>query len=279
MDCENDSIAFYSTSKLVSVETESRNPDSGDWDPVDRLDLTHEWIYQRTDFEWAYDPVLWLDTVQQIGCGRRAAGELPPLDFDAVMLAGKMDYDTLSDWTDLLSWRMVPRIAGIANGIGGRIEVTYGQAEPCGGGRGRDGANYLADKTGDCYNVDMGSDPEQGYETWSAVLQTARHQGRRTRHGGRLAGHGAPVRVPGHPPLDEPGAVHRTRPSAGEVRMARLRPGAHRRRRRHRPGRRTRSPPAPSWAAPANRSPTSTATPSPTRSRCRARCCRSSRGR
>ncbi|MCA2175028.1 hypothetical protein LDL08_02405 [Nonomuraea glycinis] len=171
MDCENDAIAFYSTSKLVSVETESLNPGSGEWDPVDRLDLTHEWIYQRTDFGWAFDPVLWLDTVQQMGVAAEPPVMLPPLDFDAVMLAGKMDYDTMSDWTDLLSWRMVPRIAGIANGMGGRIEVTYGQASPCGGGRGRVGGNYLADKTGDCYQLDMGSDPEQGYETWSRFFK------------------------------------------------------------------------------------------------------------
>lgn len=165
--CANNAIAFYSTRKLSSVQTESLNPASGLWDPVDRLDLTQTWMYQRTDFGPAYDPVMWLDTVQQTGLAVGPSITLPPHDFDAVMLAGKMDYDTMSDWTDLLSWRMVPRIAAIANGMGGRIEVTYGQADACGGGKGRDGTDYFSDKIGDCYDVDMGSDPGSGYESWT----------------------------------------------------------------------------------------------------------------
>ncbi|MET7460417.1 RHS repeat-associated core domain-containing protein [Nonomuraea sp. NPDC005501] len=165
--CTNKAIAFFTTRKLTSVSTESLNPTSGGWDPVDRLDLKHTWIYQRTDFGPADDPALWLDAVQQTGLAGTSQVTLPQLDFDAVMLAGKMDYDTMSDWTDLVSWRMVPRIAGIANGMGGRTEVSYGQADPCSGGKGRDGSNYFADKTGDCYDVDQGSDPEQGYEAWT----------------------------------------------------------------------------------------------------------------
>ncbi|HUR06581.1 MAG TPA: hypothetical protein VM347_28825, partial [Nonomuraea sp.] len=113
------------------------------WDPVDRLDLAQTWIYQRTDFGPADDSALWLDTVQRIGPAATPEVALPPLDFDAVMLAGKMDYDSMSDWTDLLSWRMVPRIAAIGNGMGGRTEVTNGQADACGGGKGRDGSNYF----------------------------------------------------------------------------------------------------------------------------------------
>ncbi|WP_440099377.1 polymorphic toxin-type HINT domain-containing protein [Streptosporangium sp. H16] len=169
--CENDTIAFYSTRKLTSVRTESRDPASGAWDPVSRLDLAHQWIYQRTDFGPAFDPVLWLDTAQQTGLAASPPITLPPHDFDAVMLAGAMDYDTMSDWTNLLSWRMVPRVAAIANGMGGRIEVTYGQVDPCGGGKGRVGGNYLTDKTGDCFEVDMGSDPESGYETWTRYFK------------------------------------------------------------------------------------------------------------
>ncbi|MER6004316.1 RHS repeat-associated core domain-containing protein [Nonomuraea angiospora] len=169
--CANDAIAFYSTRKLASVQTESRNPSSGAWDPVTRLDFTHTWIYQRTDFGPAYDPVLWLDRIQQTGLAASTPIMLPPHDFDAVMLAGAMHYDTMSDWTDLLSWRMVPRISAVNNGMGGRIEVTYDQADPCGGGKGRVGGSYLSDKTGDCYQVDMGSDPEQGYESWTRYFK------------------------------------------------------------------------------------------------------------
>lgn len=169
--CTNSALAFYSTRKLTTVQTESLNPTSGSWDPVDRLDLTQTWIYQRTDFGPADDPVLWLDKVQQTGQAASPSIMLPSLDFDAVMLAGKMDYDSMSDWTDLLSWRMVPRIAAIANGMGGRTEVSYGQADACGGGKGRDGSNYFTDKVGDCYDVDMGSDPDSGYESWSRFFK------------------------------------------------------------------------------------------------------------
>ncbi|MFI0420468.1 RHS repeat-associated core domain-containing protein [Spongiactinospora sp. 9N601] len=167
IDCGNSAIAFYSSRKLDSISSEARHPDTGEWDPVRRLVLSHDWIYQRTDFGPPYDPVLWLDTVHEVGVAGEQQITLPPHDFDAVMLAGKMDYDTTSDWTDLLSWRMVPRIAAIGNGMGGRIEVTYGQADPCGGGKGRDGSDYLPDKTGDCYQVDYGSDPDSGYESWA----------------------------------------------------------------------------------------------------------------
>ncbi|MEV0830126.1 polymorphic toxin-type HINT domain-containing protein [Nonomuraea rubra] len=167
----NSHIAFFSTRKLDSVQTESLNPATGVWEPVTRLDLRYRWIYTRTDFGPAFDPVLWLDGVQQTGLAGAAPQKLPQVAFDAVMLAGRMDYDTMSDWTDLLSWRMVPRIAAIGNGMGGRIEVTYGQAEPCSGAKGRDGSNYFADEIGDCYKVDYGSDPESGYESWGRFFK------------------------------------------------------------------------------------------------------------
>jgi RHS repeat-associated protein len=165
--CANDAIAFYSTRKLTTIRTESRNPASGSWDPVDRLDLNHTWVYQRTDQGAPFDAAMWLDTVQQSGQAASPNVTLPPLDFDAVMLAGKMDYISDSEWPNQVSWRMVPRIAAIKNGMGGRTEVTYGQADPCGGGKGRDGSSYLTDKVGDCYQVDMGTDPEAGYEAWT----------------------------------------------------------------------------------------------------------------
>ncbi|MBB5773691.1 RHS repeat-associated core domain-containing protein [Nonomuraea jabiensis] len=167
----NDAIAFYSTRKLDSVLTESRNPASGAWEPGTRLDFRYQWIYTRTDFGPAYDPVLWLDSVQQTGLAGNTPAKLPPVDFDAAMVAGRMDYDNISDWTDFLSWRMVPRVAGIGNGMGGRIEVTYGQADPCGGGKGRDGTNYLSDATGDCYKVLYDENPESGYESWGRFFK------------------------------------------------------------------------------------------------------------
>ncbi|RVX41120.1 intein/RHS repeat-associated protein [Nonomuraea polychroma] len=165
--CANDAIAFFSTRKLTTIGTESRNPTSGVWDPVDRLNFTHAWMYQRTDQGLPFDSVMWLETVQQAGQAASPNVTLPPLDFDAVMLAGKMDYINTSDWPSQVSWRMVPRIAAIGNGMGGRIEVTYGQADPCGGGKGRDGSNYLADQVGDCYQIDMGTDPTSGFEAWT----------------------------------------------------------------------------------------------------------------
>ncbi|NRQ38596.1 DUF5615 family PIN-like protein [Nonomuraea sp. NN258] len=162
----NDAIAFYTARKLDSVLTESLNPATGAWEPNTRLDLRYRWIYTRTDFGPAYDPVLWLDSVQQTGLAGNTPQKLPPVAFDAAMVAGKMLYDNWSDWTDSLSWRMVPRVAGIGNGMGGRIEVTYGQSDRCGGGKGRDGTDYFTDQIGDCYRVDYDSNPETGYESW-----------------------------------------------------------------------------------------------------------------
>ncbi|GAA1738342.1 RHS repeat-associated core domain-containing protein [Nonomuraea bangladeshensis] len=167
----NDAVAFYSTRKLDSILTESKNPTSGVWEPDTRTDFRYRWIYTRTDFGPAHDPVLWLDSVQQTGLAGTSSQKLPPVSFDATMVAGRMDYDNWSDWTDFLSWRMVPRVTGIGNGMGGRIEVTYGQADPCGGGKGRDGTNYLSDATGDCYRVDYDANPEIGYESWGRFFK------------------------------------------------------------------------------------------------------------
>ncbi|MET9246178.1 DUF5615 family PIN-like protein [Nonomuraea sp. NPDC003709] len=167
----NDAIAFYSTRKLDSILTESKNPTSGAWEPDTRTDFRYRWVYTRTDFGPAYDPVLWLDSVQQTGLAGTTSQKLPPVSFDATMVAGRMDYDNWSDWTDFLSWRMVPRVAGIGNGMGGRIEVTYGQADPCGGGKGRDGTSYLPDGTGDCYKVDYDYNEETGYESWGRFFK------------------------------------------------------------------------------------------------------------
>ncbi|MEV8631247.1 SpvB/TcaC N-terminal domain-containing protein [Streptosporangium sp. NPDC051023] len=166
--CANDAIAFYSTRKLTSVLSESLNAAGTWWDSASRLDLTQTWIYTRTDFGAPYDPVLWLDTVQHTGLAAGSA-TLPATDFDAVSAAGKMSYDDMSDWTSLLSWRMVPRIGAIANGMGGRIEVVYGQADPCSGGKGRDGTNYHADRTGDCYKIDKSID---GNEFWTVYYSS-----------------------------------------------------------------------------------------------------------
>ncbi|MFF3444588.1 SpvB/TcaC N-terminal domain-containing protein [Streptosporangium sp. NPDC002721] len=158
--CGNSAIAFFSTRKLSSILTESRNPTTSSWSSVNRYDYTQTWIYTRTDFPEVgpYDPLLWLDTVQQTGLTSTDGSpsiKLPPTDFDAVMLAGKMVYDDMSDWTSFLSWRMVPRIGSIGNGLGGRVNVTYEQADPCSGGKGRDGTNYFADTTGDCYKINQ----------------------------------------------------------------------------------------------------------------------------
>ncbi|WP_380659604.1 polymorphic toxin-type HINT domain-containing protein [Sinosporangium siamense] len=152
--CTNKDLAFFTTKKLGTVTAESRNPTTGNWDSVEQLSFSHEWIYTRTDFMSPYDPVMWLDKISRTGLAGTSI-TMPPVDFDAVMRAGRMHYDDMSDWTSLLSWRMVPRIGVIQNGLGGRTEVTYGQADPCSGGNGRDGSNYHADHTGDCYKVDQ----------------------------------------------------------------------------------------------------------------------------
>ncbi|MER7212581.1 polymorphic toxin-type HINT domain-containing protein [Streptosporangium sp. NPDC000239] len=165
--CANDAIAFYTTRKLASVLSESLNAAGSGWDSVARLDLNHTWVYTRTDFGSPYDPVLWLDTVQHTGLAG-GSQTLPATDFDATLLAGKMSYDDMSDWTNLLSWRMVPRIGAIANGMGGRVEVAYGQADPCSGGKGRDGTNYFNDHVGDCYKIDKSI---VGNEYWTVYYK------------------------------------------------------------------------------------------------------------
>ncbi|WP_143020550.1 hypothetical protein, partial [Sinosporangium album] len=170
--CANGAIAFFSTRKLQSVAAQARLTPTSSWVTSTDLSLAHTFVNTRNDFGVPDNPVMWLDTVQQTGHATGSPITLPPIDFDAVMLAGKMVYHNISDWQDQLSWRMVPRIGAIGNAMGGRIEVTYGQADPCSGGQGRDGSNYHADHTGDCYKIDNSSPWETLWTVYYKQLVT-----------------------------------------------------------------------------------------------------------
>ncbi|MFF4772508.1 RHS repeat domain-containing protein [Microtetraspora fusca] len=139
--CIKNSPAFYIEKRLDSIVTQTRN--SSTWDDVTRLELGYKWVDSASlkPYGGKVNHLLWLDYIREVGLAGGGPGiVLPPVNFDAVLLDNRADYHRFlpgicegrtcsdGDWTPRLSF---PRIGAINNGLGGRTEVTYGQAKPC----------------------------------------------------------------------------------------------------------------------------------------------------
>jgi hypothetical protein len=125
---DGDGPAFFTTKRLDSI-TAAVADGSGGWDDVTRWELGYRWI-QPPGFGGVDDfpsVVLWLDSIRQVGlAGSGADIALPKVGFDAVILDNRADYDGSTQ-----ARLALPRIGGIANGLGGRIEISYGQTNGC----------------------------------------------------------------------------------------------------------------------------------------------------
>ncbi|MBO3744959.1 hypothetical protein J5X84_02690 [Streptosporangiaceae bacterium NEAU-GS5] len=124
---DGDDPAFFTSKRLNSVTTATANG-TGGWDDVTRWELGYRWVIPPSGGGfYTQSAVLWLDSIRQVGlAGNGADIALPKVGFDSVVLDNRADYDD-NDQARLA----LPRISAIANGLGGRIEVTYGQTNPC----------------------------------------------------------------------------------------------------------------------------------------------------
>ncbi|WP_157253989.1 RHS repeat-associated core domain-containing protein [Nonomuraea typhae] len=121
-ECNNATVAFYASRQLDRVVTSAYD---GGWKNVAELRLRYRTMGRQ----------LWLDTVQHTGLIGGQAAKLPPADFDAVELTSAYWWNQGSTDCQLYGicegWDDFPRIGAIGNGFGGRIEVGYGQPNPC----------------------------------------------------------------------------------------------------------------------------------------------------
>ncbi|WP_157530880.1 RHS repeat-associated core domain-containing protein [Microtetraspora niveoalba] len=116
---DSDGPSFFIKRRLSTILTQTRNTATNGWDDVTRLELGYRWI-QTSPGETFSKPVLWLDTVRQVGLAGGGPGiPLPPIQLDATLLASGPIADQF------------PRITAVGNGLGGRTEITYGQPSGC----------------------------------------------------------------------------------------------------------------------------------------------------
>ncbi|GII84926.1 hypothetical protein Ssi03_29160 [Sphaerisporangium siamense] len=127
--CDTPGPAFYISKRLDTVVTVVFNPATSNWDQVWRLEAGYKWVYtQILQGLPPAGPVLWLDTLRPVGlAGDGPDVAMPPVDFEATLLDNRADYDEAQGKSRL----RFPRIGSIYNGLGGRTDVSYGQANPC----------------------------------------------------------------------------------------------------------------------------------------------------
>ncbi|MDH2429166.1 polymorphic toxin-type HINT domain-containing protein [Sphaerisporangium sp. TRM90804] len=127
--CDIPGPAFYITKRLNTVVTSVHNPSTNGWDEVYRLEAGYKWVYTNIVPPLSpTGPVLWLDTLRPVGlAGDGPDIPLPPVDFEAALLDNRADYNSSQGKARL----QFPRVISVYNGLGGRTDVSYGQANPC----------------------------------------------------------------------------------------------------------------------------------------------------
>ncbi|MFD1116916.1 RHS repeat-associated core domain-containing protein [Sphaerisporangium aureirubrum] len=126
--CDTPGPAFYISKRLHTIVT-SALKQGGGWDEVYRLEAGYKWVYtQILQGLPPAGPVLWLDTLRPVGlAGTGPDIPLPPVDFEATLLDNRADHNDAQGKPRL----RLPRVSAVYNGLGGRTDVYYGQANPC----------------------------------------------------------------------------------------------------------------------------------------------------
>ncbi|HEX6685982.1 MAG TPA: RHS repeat-associated core domain-containing protein [Candidatus Limnocylindrales bacterium] len=138
--CNATGPAFYLMRRLDSIVSYAYDPVSATWQDVHKLQLRFKYIQSPANGqEGCCTPALWLDYIRPVGLAGAGEVRLPPVDFDAVELNGRVDYGP--SWWFTKPKAILPRIATVHNGLGGRLEVTYGRPNACPDG-GTNGSGY-----------------------------------------------------------------------------------------------------------------------------------------
>ncbi|MEO3812778.1 RHS repeat-associated core domain-containing protein [Sphaerisporangium sp. B11E5] len=164
--CDTPGPAFYISKRLNTIVTSVHNPATSQWDQVYRLEAGYKWVYtQILQGLPPAGPVLWLDTLRPVGlAGDGPDIPLPPVDFEATLLDNRADYDEAQGKARL----RMPRISAVYNGLGGRTDVYYGQANPCPYPSGYPSTGWDTNAR-DCYRATLGT-----YYDSSGIPRTSR---------------------------------------------------------------------------------------------------------
>ncbi|MCI3270320.1 RHS repeat-associated core domain-containing protein [Streptomyces cylindrosporus] len=123
-DCtgeEQKAPTFFTNALLRSVTAQRSGADGG-WTDVDRMDFTYDYP-KPSD---GTDAMLWLSKVQQTGL---VGGELklPAVEFTGKEFANRADADPAAGAPEMRKLR----ITSFLDELGRRVDVTYGQPDPC----------------------------------------------------------------------------------------------------------------------------------------------------
>lgn len=119
---EQKSPTFYTEVLLRSV-TAQRSGAGGGWVDVDRMDFTYAYP-QPSDGTSAS---LWLEKVQQTGLAGSGSATLPAVEFTGTELANRADPDSAAGAPEMRKLR----ITSFVDELGRRVDVRYGQPNPC----------------------------------------------------------------------------------------------------------------------------------------------------
>jgi RHS repeat-associated protein len=124
-DCtgeEQKSPTFFTSALLRSV-TAQRSDAGGGWTDVDRMDFTYDYP-KPSD---GTDAMLWLTKVQQTGLAGNGELALPAVEFTGKEYANRADADPAVGAPEMRKLR----ITAFVDELGRRVDVTYGQPDPC----------------------------------------------------------------------------------------------------------------------------------------------------
>ncbi|WP_258543943.1 RHS repeat-associated core domain-containing protein [Streptomyces ipomoeae] len=163
-DCTGEdqkSPTFFTSALLRSVTAQRSNADGG-WTDVDRLDFT----YAYPEPSDGTSAMLWLEKVQQTGLAGDGELKLPAVEFTGKEYANRADADPEAGAPEMRKLR----ITSVVDELGRRVDVTYGQPDPCPVDdlpEGRFDSN-----TQDCFPGWRTNGEDSGFGVWHKYLTT-----------------------------------------------------------------------------------------------------------
>lgn len=163
-DCTGEdqkSPTFFTNALLRSVTAQRSDADGG-WTDVDRLDFT----YAYPEPSDGTSAMLWLEKVQQTGLVGDGELKLPAVEFTGKEYANRADAEPESGAPEMRKLR----ISSVVDELGRRVDVTYGQPDPCPIDdlpEGRFDSN-----TQDCFPGWRTNGEDSGFGVWHKYLTT-----------------------------------------------------------------------------------------------------------
>jgi RHS repeat-associated protein len=158
---EQKSPTFFTGALLRSVTAQRSGADGG-WTDVDRLDLTY--AYPKPSDGTSAG--LWLEKVQQTGLSGSGELKLPAVEFTGKELANRADADPAAGAPEMRKLR----ITSVVDELGRRVDVGYGQPDPCPVDNLPEGR--YDSNTQDCFPGWRTNGTDSGFGVWQKYLTT-----------------------------------------------------------------------------------------------------------